>query len=109
MHIKLTTLSLVFFLFSCNDAKENDSKPTDAPTTVSADDDDKPADDIAARKKALNEQSRACIALMNALEPEQNAAYAAGNAELARSIKARIDSAARENVRIGQQLMALDK
>lgn len=109
MHIKLTTLALAFFLFSCNDGKENDSKPSGAQTTVSAGDDDKPAGDVEAQKKALNEQSRACIALMNALEPEQNAAYAAGNAELAKSIKARIDSAARENVLIGQQLMALEK
>ena len=109
MYTKLITIALALFLFSCNDGKENDSKPAGAPTTISADDDEKPSGDVEAQKKALNEQSRACIALMNALEPEQNAAYAAGNADLARSIKERIDSAARENVMIGQKLMALDK
>ncbi|MBL0056866.1 MAG: hypothetical protein IPP31_11945 [Chitinophagaceae bacterium] len=68
-----------------------------------------PSGDIESQKKALNDQSKACIALMNKLEEEQNAAYASGDSDKALLLKARIDSAAMENVRIGQKLMALDK
>ncbi|MBK8495253.1 MAG: hypothetical protein IPL50_09610 [Chitinophagaceae bacterium] len=46
---------------------------------------------------------------MNKLEEEMNTVYAAGDAVTAKSIKARIDSAAMENVKIGQKLMALEK
>lgn len=109
MYIKLATIAISFFLLACNNTKENDSNAPGTSTSVSTNDDDdaKPAGDIEAQKAALNKQSKACIALMNALEPEMNAAYAAGDAATAQSIKARIDSAAMENVKIGQQLMAL--
>lgn len=108
MHIKLPAIAFLFFLFSCNSNKESDPKPAGTETSVSTDDNAKPATDIAAQKKVLNEQSLACIALMNALEVDQKAAYAAGDAETAKAIGVRIDSAAMENAKIGQQLMALD-
>ncbi len=109
MYIKLTTVAFLFFLLSCTDTKEKDTNQTETSTSVSSDDDDeKPAGGLEAQKAALNQQSKACIALMNKLEVEQNAAYAAGDAATAQLLKARIDSAARENVKIGQQLMALD-
>ena len=108
MYIKLMAIVFLFILFSCNGNQENHS--TDSKTeTVTGTDDDMPALDIEAEKKLLNEQSRACIALMNKLEEEMNTAYAAGDAVAAKSIKASIDSAAMENVKIGQKLMALEK
>lgn len=107
MHLKLTAITFLFFLLSCNTNKETNSKTPDTETSASTDD-KKPATDVAAQKKALNEQSHACIALMNTLEVDQKAAYAAGNAEVANAIGARIDSAALENAKIGQQLIALD-
>lgn len=110
MYIKLSTIAFLFLLLSCNDTKEKDSIKTETSTSVSSDDDDaQPAGDIEAQKAALNEQSKACIALMNKLEVDQNAAFAAGDAATAQTIKAQIDSAARENIKIGQQLMELDK
>lgn len=108
MYIKLTAILFLFILLSCNANKESDTDTVNKETTTTTDD-GKPAVDIEAQKKALNDQSRACIALMNALEPELNAAYAAGDAATAKAIKARIDSAAMENVKIGQKLMALEK
>ena len=108
MYIKLTTIAFLFLLLSCTDNKEKDSNQTETSTSVSSDDDEKPAGDIEAQKALLNQQSKACIALMNKLEVDQNAAYAAGDVSTAQFIKARIDSAARENAKIGQQLMALD-
>ncbi len=106
MYLKLTVLAVSLFLFSCNDT---DKTKTDDVTTEQTTNDNNSSGDIEAQKEALNKQSRACIALMNSLEVEMNAAYAAGNAQLASTLKASIDSAARENVMIGQKLMALDK
>lgn len=106
MHLKLTVLALALFLFSCNDT---DKTKTDEVKTEQTTNDNNNSGDIETQKEALNKQSRACIALMNSLEVEMNAAYAAGNAQLASTLKASIDSAARENVMIGQKLMALDK
>ena len=91
----------MFILFSCNSNNESDTNSVSTETTTTT--------DIETQKKALNDQSRACIALMNALEPDMNAAYAAGDAVTANSIKTRIDSAATENAKIGQLLMALEK
>jgi hypothetical protein len=108
MYIKLTVTVFLFILLSCNGNTESDSKTVNTETTNTTDD-DQTVVDIDAEKKALNEQSLACIALMNKLEVDQNAAYAAGDAATAAAIKARIDSAALENARIGQKLMALDK
>ena len=105
MKIKTTAIAFMFVLFSCNVNNENEAKPASTETT----DDGTPTTDIEAQKKALNDQSKACIALMNRLEVEQNAAYAAGDAAAASNLKKRIDSAATENAKIGQQLMALDK
>jgi len=106
MHLKLTVLALVLFLFSCNDT---DKTKTEDVTTEQTTNDTNTSGDVEAQKEALNKQSRECIALMNSLEVDMNAAYAAGNAQLAGTLKASIDSAARENVMIGQKLMALDK
>lgn len=108
MKIKTTAIAFLFILFSCNVNNENEAKPAST-ETKSTTDDDTPTTDIEAQKKALNDQSKACIALMNRLEVEQNAAYAAGDAAAASNLKKRIDSAATENAKIGQQLMALDK
>jgi hypothetical protein len=105
MYIKLTALALALFLFSCN----NDEKDTDEIKTETTTNGADSGGDVEAQKEALNKQSRACIALMNSLEEEMNAANAAGNAEAASALRARIDSAATENAKIGQQLMALEK
>ena len=108
MYIKPTAILLLSILLSCNANKESDTNAVTTETTTGTDD-EKSATDTETQKKALNEQSRACIALMNALEPEMNAAYAAGDAATAKAIKTRIDSAATENAKIGQLLMALEK
>ena len=101
MYIKLTAILFLFILFSCNSNNKSDTNSVSTETTTTT--------DTEAQKKALNDQSRACIALMNALEPDMNAAYAAGDAATAQAIKTRIDSAATENAKIGQLLMALEK
>lgn len=106
MYIKLAAIALLVFLFSCNDTETN---KTDDVKTEETTNDNNASADIEAQKEELNKQSKACIALMNSLEVEMNAAYSAGNAELARTLKARIDSTAREHVLIGQKLIALDK
>ena len=106
--IKLTAFLFLFILLSCNANKESDTNAVSTETTT-AKDDDNSSTDKEAQKKALNDQSRACIALMNNLEPEMNAAYAAGDAVTANAIKTRIDSAATENAKIGQLLMALEQ
>lgn len=108
MYIKLTIAACLFILLSCNANKESDSNAVSTETTATTDDSNAQVD-VEDQKKALNDQSRACIALMNALEVEQNAAYAAGDAATAGAIKIRIDSAATENAKIGQKLMALEK
>lgn len=107
MYSKLAAFALILFLFSCNDT-EKSTTDDDVKTETTTKETDA-SGDVEAQKEALNKQSRACIALMNSLEVDMNAAYAAGNAEAARVFKARIDSAARENVMIGQKLMALEK
>jgi len=107
MQTKLILVAVLVILLSCNANNENDTKTVNTETTTTTDDES--AVDTEAEKKALNEQSLACIALMNKLEPELNAAYANADTETARAIKARIDSTAIENVKIGQKLMALDK
>lgn len=107
MYIKLTFIAFLFVLCSCNG--NNDSQSTDTKTETTTTTDDEPEADIEAQKKSLNLQSKACIALMNKLEEDMNAAYAAGDAATAQALKASIDSAARENVLIGQKLMALEK
>jgi hypothetical protein len=108
MNIKLVAFAFLFFLFSCDttDKKSSDAVKTETTTTT---DDNKTGSDVEAQKKALNEQSKACIALMNSLEVDKNAAVAAGNSELASTLQASIDSAATENAKIGQKLMALEK
>jgi len=103
MRIKLVTIALFLVLFSCNDTEK--SNTDDAKTEQTNDG----SASVEEQKEALNKQSKECIALMNALEPDMNAANAAGNTDAAKAIQARIDSAARENVMIGQKLMALEK
>lgn len=109
MYIKLTAILFLSILLSCNSNNETETKASSTETTTATDDDANSATDTEAQKKALNDQSRACIALMNALEPDMNAAYAAGDAATAKAIKTRIDSAATENAKIGQLLMVLEK
>jgi hypothetical protein len=108
MNMKLVALASLFFLFSCNtnDKKSSDAVKTETTTTTN---DNTNSGDVDAQKKALNEQSKACIALMNSLEVDKNNAIAAGNAEAAKAFQASIDSAATENAKIGQKLMALEK
>ena len=101
MYSKLIAMFSIFFLFSCNDGDKGKEAVNEQTENASG--------DIESQKKALNDQSKACIALMNKLEEEQNAAYASGDSDKALLLKTRIDSAAMENVRIGQKLMALDK
>ena len=107
MNMKLVAFAFLFFLFSCNtnDKKSSDAVKTETTTTT---DENTNGGDVEAQKKALNEQSRACIALMNSLEVDKNKALAAGNTDAANAIQSRIDSAATENVKIGQKLMALE-
>lgn len=111
MTIKLITAAALFTLLSCNAGeKETESSKTESTQTVTTDDDAPAAGtDKEAQKAALNEQSKACIRLMNQYEEQQKAAYAAGDAEKAKAFGISIDSAAKANVMIGQQLMALDK
>jgi len=97
--MKMIVLALSLGLFACNDG----DKKTEKANTEDV------ATDKEAQKKGLNERSRACIALMNSLEVEMKAARAAGDSEAAAALEQRIDSAARENVKIGQQLMELDR
>ena len=108
MYIKLTIIAFLFILCSCNGNQDSHTTDTKTETTTGTDDDE-PKVDIEAEKNSLNLQSKACIALMNKLEEDMNAAYAAGDAATAKTLKASIDSAARENVLIGQKLMALEK
>ena len=106
MYIKLAVFALALFLFSCDDTEKT---TTDDVKTENTTNDTNASGDIEAQKKALNDQSKACIAIMNSAEEQMNAAYAAGNAEAARAFKATMDSAAMENSKIGQKLMELDK
>ena len=106
MYLKIAAFAILVFLFSCNGT---DSKTTDSVNTESNSTNTNGSGDVASQKEELNKQSRACIALMNSLEDDMNAANAAGNADAASAIKARIDSAATENAKIGQELMALEK
>lgn len=103
MFTKLIATAFLFLLISC---KSNDSSD---PNTVNTSTSAKSPSSIEAEKKALNEQSLACIALMNSLEEKQHAAQAAGDIASAKAFGASIDSAATENAKIGQKLMALDK
>lgn len=57
--------------------------------------------------KTLNDQSLKCISVMNTAQNQKDAAMAAGNAGLATTYQATVDSAATENAKIGQQMMAL--
>ena len=108
MNIKLIALAFVIFLFSCNTTDNKSSDAVNTQTTTTTNDNTK-GGDIEAQKKALNDQSKACIALMNSLEVDKNNAIAAGNAEAAKAFQTSIDSAATENAKIGQKLMALEK
>lgn len=98
--MKIISFAILLTFFSCN---ANDSKTTNASVENSSSTGG--SDD---QKKQLTEQSRACIALMNSLENDLNAATASHDAQAAAAIQLRIDSTAKENVRIGQKLLALD-
>ena len=101
MKIRNIALAIMLGIISCNThdkkATDNGSNGNNATSESAAD-----------QKKVLNEQSRACIALMNSLEEELNAANASQDTQSAAAIQLRIDSAAEENVKIGQKIMALE-
>jgi len=103
MNSKLIAAIFLFFLLSCNNSDKKNTERIDTTNNSQS------YDDVESEKKALNEQSKKCIALMNSLEEEKNSAQASGDAARANALQASIDSAAKENVMIGQKLMALEK
>lgn len=105
MNFKTCAFALLIFLLSCNSADKKDSSSTETQNTTTGNS----STDVEAKKAELNRQSKACIAIMNSLDEELRAAQASGDGNKASAIQARIDSAAMENAKIGQQLMALDK
>ena len=100
---KLLLLAGIITLSSCNSEEKTSTPatPTEKTTTGSGDNAAKIAD--------LNAQSKQCISTMNSAEQAQNAAIANGNKEIAAACQKTIDSAARANALIGQQLMELQK
>jgi DNA-binding ferritin-like protein len=104
MNIKIIAVAYLFFLLSCNDSEKKKIDQVNTNTN-----NDQSSGDIESQKAALNKQSKACIALMNSLEEEKNTAQGSGDAVTASALQTRIDSAAKENVKIGQKLMALEK
>ncbi len=101
MKIKLIAPAFLIVIFSCN--------TSDKKTSVGSSNESTQSGNIEEQKKQLNEQSQACIALMNLLDQNLHAAYVAHDSKTAEAIQLRIDSAAMENAKIGQKLMALDK
>lgn len=87
MNIKTTLFALSVVLISCKSQTNNNE----------------------AALKELNEKSLKCIATMNQAESLMNAAIANGNTADAAIYQKTIDSAARENAKIGQEMMQLDK
>ncbi len=100
MKIKLIALAFLIFTFSCNIKDKKNNYDTNNETNQSG--------NVNAQKKQLNEQSLACISLMNSLEQDLNAANASHNAKKSSAIQKSIDSLAEENIRIGQKLMTLE-
>lgn len=86
MTFKLTPIAFALLLFSCTAGSSGKD----------------------AERKALNDESKKCIRAMNAFEEQKNSALQAGDATAAGIFQNSMDSAARENVMIGQKLMALD-
>ncbi len=85
MNIKTTAFGLFILMISCNEKKDNNQEAL----------------------KSLNEQSLKCIAIMNKAEAFKNQAISTNNTEEIAAYQKTIDSAARENAKIGQQIMAL--
>ena len=108
MNRKLIAYAFLIILFSCNTSDKKNSDPVKTETTTTTTDNTN-GGDVEAQKKALNDQSKACISLMNSYGNDKDAAVAAGNSALAATLQASIDSAATENAKIGQKLMALEK
>lgn len=100
MKIKLIAFVFLITIFSCNtnNNKENQSSNKEI----------SPSESVSVQKKQLNDQSRACITLMNTLEDQLNSAMTLHNKKAAVSIQLRIDSVAEQNAQIGQKLMALE-
>ena len=100
MKIKLTAFAILLFTLSCNTkTKTNtDSTINDKNQTLNVDE----------QKKKLNDQSLACISLMNSLAQDLNAANGSHDVKRSSAIQLSIDSAALENVKIGQKLIALE-
>ncbi len=86
MIIKTTLFAVTLLLVSCNSKTNNNEYA----------------------KKALNEQSLKCIAIMNKSEALQKEAMAYGSAAEINMYQKKFDSAALENAKIGKQLMQLD-
>jgi len=85
MTIKTTLFAVTILLVSCN-AKTNNNEDA---------------------LKALNEQSLKCVAILNKADALQRVAMTNGNNAEYYAYQKTIDSAAVENVKIGQQMMQL--
>jgi hypothetical protein len=80
----ITAAALFLVLTSCNTGNNNE-------------------DEI----KKLNEQSKQCISIMNKSDAQKTIAMNAGDNATVAAMQKTMDSAALENAKIGQQLMAL--
>ena len=96
----------IILLCSCNSGRTSDKGVTSDDKGVISDDKGGTSDKEN-QVKELNEQSLKCIRLMNSLEEQKDAAIASGDAAGASELSQRIDSAAKENVKIGQKLLEL--
>ena len=93
-------IAAIVLLTACNNEQKPSSSTEPATNTPAA-------TDNTAEIEQLNKQSKECIRLMNTMEEAKAAAIAQGDAETAAACRKTIDSAARENVKIGQRLMEL--
>lgn len=100
MKIKLIAFVFLITIFSCN---TNNNK-----ANQSSNKEINPSESVDVQKKKLNDQSLACISLMNSLELDLNSAQASHDLKTTLAIQKRIDSAAEENSKIGQKLMVLE-
>ncbi len=100
MKITFMAFTILIFTLSCNtNAKTNNEKINNEKNQT---------ENVDAQKKQLNEESLACISLMNSLAQDLNAANASHDIKSSSAIQLRIDSVAGENAKIGQKIMALD-
>ncbi len=85
MRTTIISLALVITAVSCNDSKTDNT----------------------AAIKELNGQSLECIRIINKADAQKNAAMASGDADLIKASQQTMDSAAKENAKIGQQILEL--